>query len=230
MRSSTANPEFAGAGCSRPSVEPGLVTLPLCPFPPLPWWCAALQDGATLDVHEHYPKRTFRNRMVLAQSTGLRDWTVPVERRAGIPRRQDDTRRIAGDADRKAWQAIRSAYGNAPFFEEMCDELEALFLEGPETLGAWNMATLEWMSGWLDVQVPLPEAKRLPLPVDHAFQLESWSKWWNLHHIRWPHIWQDRMGQVDFSKMSGLDALLHLGPAAAGRISPFPRSGFPHRV
>ena len=200
--------------------------LPLCPFPPLYWWCAASVDGASLDVHEHYPKRTFRNRFMLIQASGQMRWTLSVERRAGRPRSQQDTMRVTGDPDRKAWQAVRTAYGSAPYFSEMAGELEALFLAGPESLGAWNQATMEWMSGWLGVPVPAALETRLEIPVEHQVNMDSWSRWWSDSNPSWPHIWEDRVEGLDFAGMSGLDALLHLGPEATRFIHPIPPSGF----
>ena len=88
-----------------------------------------MSGGARLDGLEHYPKRTFRNRFTLMQSTGTLELSLPVEKRGGRPRSQDETMRITGEPDRKAWQAVRTAYGRAPFFEEMEEELEALFKE-----------------------------------------------------------------------------------------------------
>ena len=220
------SPGSAGTGCSRRFVDRSEVILPLCPFPPLFWWCAASVDGASIDVHEHYPKRTFRNRFMLIQASGQMRWTVSVERRAGRPRSQQDTMRVTGDSDRKAWQAVRTAYGSAPYFTEMEGELEALFLAGPESLGGWNWATMEWMSEWLGVALPPAQETRLDVPEEHQLNMESWSRWWSDSRPSWPHVWEGRIDALDFAAMSGLDALLHLGPEAARFIDPIPLSGF----
>jgi len=200
--------------------------LPLRPFPPLVWWGAALEGSATLDVHEHYQKRSFRNRYWIMTSNGPESCSVPVERRGGIPRPQDQIFRAAGDADRKAWQAVRSAYGRSPFFEEMAPELEALFLEGGATLGEWNRATLEWASGWLDI--PVPRDAHPPWEPFDAAVVQEGDGMEDARVPRWAHIWEGRHHDIPYQRLGILDALLHLGPAARGLINPIPPSGFRH--
>ena len=79
------SPASAGTACSSRFVDSVRVILPLCPFPPIRWWRAALSDGAVLDAGEHYQKRSFRNRMVLMTANGVQTLTMPVERRGGLP-------------------------------------------------------------------------------------------------------------------------------------------------
>ena len=200
--------------------------LPLCPFPPLVWWGAALEGSAVLDVHEHYQKRSFRNRYWIMTSNGPESCSVPVERRGGIPRPQDQTLRVTGDAERKAWQAVRSAYGRTPFFEEMAPELESLFLEGGATLGEWNRATMQWASGWLDI--PVPRDADPPWEPFDAAAVQEVDGMEETQARRWSHVWEGRHHDIPYQRLGILDALLHLGPAARGLINPIPPSGFRH--
>lgn len=190
------------------------------PFPPLPWWGAAAGGSVALDVHENYQKRSFRNRFMFVQATGPVTWTLPVERRGGVPRGQDLTRRVGGDADRKTWQAIRTAYGRAPYFEEMATGLEALFLGGPEMLGSWNRASIRWAADWLGVAAPPDAGHPSPVPVDHEAGEENRREVWSMRGAHWPHVWADRQSDLPFSRLSVLDALLHLGPEASMLVSP----------
>ncbi len=179
-----------------------------------------------LDGLEHYPKRTFRNRYTLLQSTGPLEISVPVERRGGRPRAQDETLRIGGDHDRKAWQAVRTAYGRAPFFEEMEDELLGLYRNGPETLGGWNRATISWAASWLGIEVPADVAASEYPETEATPVVPLTSPLGAIQH--WPHVWQDRLSDIPYARLGILDVLVHLGPGAAGAIKPIPPSGFPH--
>lgn len=194
--------------------------LPLCPFPPLPWWGAVLGGHVLLDGLEHYPKRTFRNRYHIMQSTGVVCHTVPVERRGGRPRPQDETMRMTGEPDRKAWQAVKTAYGRTPYFEEMAGELEVLFRSGPETLGGWNRATMAWASSWLGIAVPLDATPQQRLDSSPCSMMNLVAS--AAVHMRpsWPHVWQDRQPLIPYAQLGILDLLLHLGPEAAGLITP----------
>ena len=129
------------------------------------------------------------------------EMTIPVERRGGRPRAQDETNRMGGDHDRKAWQAIKTAYGRAPFFEEMEDELRGLFEDGPGTLGAWNRASIVWASSWLDIPVPTdvsaaeyPDTESVDLPSLVASFAAGRS-------CNWSHVWQDRQRSIPFESL-----------------------------
>ena len=179
-----------------------------------------------LDGLEHYPKRTFRNRYTLMQSTGPLEMTVPVERRGGRPRPQDDTRRITGDDDRKAWQALKTAYGRAPFFEEMESELHSLYQDGPEMLGGWNRATIQWASSWLGITIPGDVTAQEYSNTEAALVSPMWPSALN-QTCTWTHVWQDRNAEIPFERLGILDLLLHLGPESALMIKPILPSEFP---
>ena len=194
--------------------------LPLCPFPPIPWWSLAATGQVRLDGLEHYPKRTFRNRYTLMQSTGPMDISIPVERRGGRPRAQDETNRMCGDHDRKSWQAVKTAYGRAPFFEEMADELRGLFEDGPGTLGGWNRATISWASSWLGISAP-KDVTAMEYPATEAVDVPSLKASFEADRsCHWSHVWQDRQQSIPFESLGILDLLLHLGPEASTEIMP----------
>ena len=220
------NPASVGTACSNPFADPLEVLLPLCPFPPLGWWCAALEPGARLDASEHYQKRSFRNRIGLMTANGPQTLTVPVERRGGEPRPQDSIRRSDGMAGVKLWRAVGTAYGSAPFFEELAPEIESMFLDGAQSLGGWNRAAMAWASSWLGVAVPPDSAGvEIALP-DHRGSMDRWASEWVEGHAGWPHIWSDRVVDIPYGTLSCLDVILHCGPAARDWVTPLPSSGF----
>ena len=200
--------------------------IPLCPFPPIPWWGMVLGGGVGLDGLEHYQKRSFRNRYTIMSSTGTLNLTVPVEKRGGNPRPQHQTLRVTGEPDRKAWQAVKTAYGRAPYFEEMAQELESLFLRGPENLGDWNLATVDWASSWLGIERPALVTEGEYQVQDHGhLMMQLMASASVMNPCRWPHVWGDRNEEIPFVFVGILDALLHLGPEAVSLIRPVPQSG-----
>ena len=222
------SPASAGTACLSRFVDPVRVILPLCPFPPIGWWRAALSDGAVLDTGEHYQKRSFRNRLVLMTSNGVQILTVPVERRGGLPRPQDEFALAPGSDPSKLWRAVVTAYGSAPFFEEMAPELEALFLDGPDTLGSWNRKSLKWASEWLGIPVPKEAAIASQGLLDHEANLTEWCDS-GVGSNGWPHIWEDRGLDIPHHRLSCLDVLFHCGPEARRWVNPLLPSGFPRR-
>ncbi len=83
-------------------------------------------EGATIDVGEHYVKQSWRNRCEIASANGRLSLTVNVA--AGAQRLP--VREVRIDYS-KRWQhthieALRSAYGRAPFFEHYWPALESV--------------------------------------------------------------------------------------------------------
>lgn len=190
-----------------------------------------MQPEAQLDVHEHYQKRSFRNRIHLMTANGLQRLTVPVERRGGEPRPQDRTMRSDGEGVRM-WRAVRTAYGATPFFDELAPELESLFMMEPVSLGDWNRATLRWSAEWLGVTVPKDAEFPPDHPVPHDQEMVRRSEEWGGSPgmaSGWPHIWRDRGVDIPFERLSCLDAILHCGPEAGRWVSPAPSNGSPRR-
>ena len=107
-----------------------------------------------LEQHEHYTKRSYRNRCHIAGANGLLRLSVPLQKgkNSGVPIREI---RIANQDDWQAqhWQSIQSAYGNAPFFEFYADELRPYFEEKYEFLWDWNWDLLQEVISLLQLEV-----------------------------------------------------------------------------
>ena len=70
-----------------------------------------------LEVHEHYPKQTYRNRCYVQGANRVQPLTVPVRKERGKTLTQ--AVRINHDEPWAAhhWRTLQSAYGKAPFFD-----------------------------------------------------------------------------------------------------------------
>ena len=70
-----------------------------------------------LEVHEHYPKQTYRNRCYVQGANRVQLLSVPVQK----PARGTITKDIQVDGGttwrHHHWRTLRSAYGKAPFFD-----------------------------------------------------------------------------------------------------------------
>ena len=70
-----------------------------------------------LEVHEHYPKQTYRNRCYVRGANRLQLLSVPILKASGKVATRD-IRVEGGLAWRHHhWRTLRSAYGKAPFFD-----------------------------------------------------------------------------------------------------------------
>lgn len=192
--------------------------LPLCPFPPVHWWEVAAQ-GATIDLYERWVKGSARNRCLLADASGSFFLTIPVLH-PGHAAVADV--RISGHVPaEKLWRTVASAYGSAPFFDQIEAELRPIWhdrLREGAALGDAAFAFLRWTSGWIGIAVPPVSENPLPHPWDGLdlrgrSALETPSP----PARSYPRIFMDR---VPFPQgLSVLDALFHLGPAVGDVLS-----------
>ncbi len=118
-------------------------------------WFAKLLEGAVIDVGEHYVKQSWRNRCEIASANGRLPLTVNVA--AGAQRLP--VRDVRVDYS-KRWQhthieAIRSAYGRAPFFEHYWPALESVIGRGHKFLYDLDRELLELALKLMRIDVKL---------------------------------------------------------------------------
>lgn len=87
---------------------------------------AALQNPV-IDLGEHYIKQTFRNRTYILGANGPLPLIVPIVQRS-VHKQAMSNVQISYETEwqRMHIEAIRSAYGSAPFFEYYFDEIAAV--------------------------------------------------------------------------------------------------------
>ncbi len=176
-----------------------------------------------LEQKEHYQKGSYRNRTLIATANGILRLSIPLKKGKN---EQQPIRsvEIAYDENWQAqhWQAIRSAYGNAPFFEFYADELKA-FYEKQLTnhLFDFNLMLLNFllekiqMNPNIDLSV---DYKRLyPASVqDFRNSITPRKKDQKedllFHPMKYPQVFQEKHGFLP--NLSILDALFCLGPGA----------------
>lgn len=128
--------------------------LPTAYLAPVPYYAALYRAGeASIEVHEHYVKQTFRNRCMIAGPDGPFPLSVPVVKpeSPGMPVCQV---RISdhGNWRHLHWNALTSAYGESPFFEYYEDDIRPFFEKQYTFLLDFNMETTAKMCELLDIE------------------------------------------------------------------------------
>ncbi|MBB4077814.1 hypothetical protein GGR28_000415 [Lewinella aquimaris] len=179
-------------------------------FPPLSWFLAAIEGGRwTWEAHENYQKGGFRNRCRIATANGPLLLSVPL---AGGKHQQMPVREVhisyLTDWQRQHEQAIRSAYGRAPYFEHYADELFAVAGEHHERLWEYNLATTRCILQLL--QLPLT------ITATDAF-MGGDAGAGNFGKAVRPYrqVFEERHGFIE--GLSVLDGLFCLGPEIVAR-------------
>ena len=122
-------------------------------FGPVQWYQKLNQsDCCLIERHDHFVKQTYRNRCVIATTSGLQALTVPIERYEGAHCEMRDIRiSNHGSWRHLHWNALQSAYGESPFFEFYADDLIPFFERRWEFLFDFNTAITRKMCELLDI-------------------------------------------------------------------------------
>jgi len=113
-------------------------------FPPISWMAAAVQsERITIEIHETYPKQTYRNRCNIATSSGTLNLTVPVNRVNGNHTKTCDIRTDnSGNWELLHWRSIMTAYNKSPYFLHYRDYIEPILLKKHNLLSDLNLELL----------------------------------------------------------------------------------------
>ena len=194
-------------------------------FGPVQWYQKLNQsDCCLIERHDHFVKQTYRNRCVIATTSGLQALTVPIERYEGAHCEMRDIRiSDHGSWRHLHWNALQSAYGESPFFEFYTDDLRPFFERRWKFLFDFNTAITRKMCELLDVhpQIAFTEAYALaeeegvtdfrdairpkhPLP-DDGFQPR---RYYQVYEQK--HGFQPNLSILDLLFNEGPEAILYL--------------------
>ncbi len=201
--------------------------LPVFYFPPVSWLSVLWQAGeVTLEACENYQKGSLRNRCYLAGPNGVQRLSTPLEtgKHQQKPVREV---RIAYDEPwpRQHWRSIRTAYGNAPFFEHYADELRPFFEKRFDFLFDLNLEILHFLLrkfGWpgtLQFSTQYVAPGQLPAEGDFrrvfSGDLDSLPPWFQ--PVPYSQVFTERHGFV--ANLSALDLLFCCGKQAGEVLS-----------
>ena len=197
-----------------------MTLLSLCYLPPVSWCAAAWSSGdVMIEACENYQKGSLRNRCYIAGPNGIQRLSIPLEKgkHQQTPIREV---RIACDESwqRQHWRSIRTAYGNAPFFEHYAGDLAPFYERRYTFLFDYNLdllaLILQKKIGWKGQIIMTsewqPSSKRVSATdLREAFSGEPdlWPEWF--YPIRYPQVFEERNGFLP--NLSVLDMLFCCG-------------------
>ena len=190
-------------------------------FGPVQWYQKLYRaDDVQIEACESFQKQTYRNRCLIATTQGVQALTVPV-RIEGSSLITNSRISDHGNWRHLHWNALKSAYGESPFFEYYEDDLRPFFQPDWEFLFDFNEAIRQKMCELLDIQPRvspttqfLPPAAVASHPTLHDFRDAIQPK----HPAPDPHFTPRPYYQVYRQKhgflpnLSILDLLMNMGP------------------
>ena len=188
-------------------------------FGPVQWYQKLYRaDEVWIERHESFQKQTYRNRCIIATTQGMQALTVPVERSS-----RNEESRICdlhisdhGNWRHLHWNALRSAYGDSPFFMYYEDDLRPFFEQRWDYLFDFNEAIREKICELLDIHPTVHYTDQYDKSADGDFREAISPK----HPAPDPDFTPRRYYQVYEAKhgfqpnLSILDLLFNMGPEA----------------
>ncbi len=190
------------------------VLLSLHYLPGVDWLTVAHNNqNYRIEAHENYQKHSMRNRCHIAGPNGIQRLSIPLVKGKNLQTPIRDVR-IANDEpwQRQHWRSIKTAYGNAPYFEHYANELERFYEKKYTFLFHFNMELLLWMMEKMGIKqtieltdfyatptAPLSDLRGFLFPLDATI----------VPAATYAQVFQDRHGFLP--GLSGIDLLMCCG-------------------
>ncbi len=187
-------------------------------LPPIPVMSAIVRHSTLLiEAHEHYQKRSFRNRLHLNGPQGKVSFSIPLRsgKNSQMPIRDV---RISYETPwhKILMKQINTNYGSAPYFEYLRDDLYKILDQEWEFLWDLNFALFDWLNEELGEPVSIKHTE--DYKKESAVGIEDKRNIYNLRNIsetqikpvEYQQVFSDQHGFV--SDLSILDMLMSCGP------------------
>ena len=169
-----------------------------------------------IEICEHFPKQTWRNRCSIYSPNGIQQMTIPLDGRKDKTLTKDIRIDNTKPWQKLHWRSLESAYRSSPYFEYYEDDLRDLFEPGPDLLYEFNSIIQEKILSLLKIEKKIMYTSSYMKNQDDAEDLRvSLSKKY-LSAIgpypRYLQVFENKHGFI--SNLSIADLLFNLGPSA----------------
>jgi hypothetical protein len=192
------------------------ILLPTSYFAPVSYYAALLRAGEiTVELYEHFPKQTWRNRCTIYSPNGMQHLVVPLDGRKDKTLTKDI--RISYDRDWQTlhWRSLEAAYRSSPYFEFYEDDFAPFYEERYASLVEFNTRIQEKVMELLKIQKDIHctgayEAR--PAGLTDLRHLVSKEEVRGKQFPRYMQVFENKHGFL--SNLSIADLLFNLGPRA----------------
>lgn len=158
-------------------------------FGPVQWYQKLNRyDTVIMERHENFVKQTFRNRCIIATANGAQPLTVPVERPENTHLSKSLIKDIRisdhGNWRHIHWNALKSAYGESPFFEYYADDLLPFFTHKWDFLYDFNMEICLKICDLLDIEPTIDHTENYIVIPDNRHTEECRGADADIHDYR----------------------------------------------
>jgi len=171
-------------------------------------------DEVIIEGHEHYQKRSYRNRIHLVDAQGPKSFSIPLK---SGKNEQQTIQEVLLSYD-TSWDVslsrlIKTAYGSAPFFDFYYQELHDIIMEKHRYLWQLNHALLNYVCSIIGHSGPISNSSSYQKTYNESItdlrgKISPMDKWTS--DLRYDQVFMDRHGFIE--DLSILDMLMCCGP------------------
>ena len=192
---------------------------PIFYIPPVSYFSGIKQCNYDfkLEIQEHFPKQTYRNRASIYSPNGTLDLMVPVIKGSKVHTRVRDVR-ISDEFkwQRLHWKSFESCYRNSAYFEYYESEFNAFYTKKYEFLFDLNIELFSWVLKQLklspEIQFTEEYFKTYTETLDFRSKFPVKDKQLNGDAKPYFQVFDDREGFKP--NLSIVDLLFNQGPQA----------------
>lgn len=174
-------------------------------------------ESVVLEAHEHYQKRSYRNRCHIIGANGVQRLSIPLAKGKNQQQAIRDVRlSYSENWPHQHWQSIRSAYGNSPFYPYYEEAFAQLYEQRFDFLWDLNFTLLESITQCLQWELSPTLShnyqREVPNTIRDLRQAVRPNSDPGLQFPPYAQVFQERHGFV--ANLSILDLLFCQGPQA----------------
>lgn len=170
-----------------------------------------------LEIQEHFPKQTYRNRASIYSPNGTLDLMIPVIKGSKVHTKVKDVK-ISDEFkwQRLHWKSFESCYRNSAYFEYYETEFNKFYNAKYDFLYDFNMDIFQWVLKQLKLNIELEFTEEYIKTYDHVVDARSQFPVKDKHIISsakpYFQVFDDREGFK--ANLSIVDLLFNQGPQA----------------
>ena len=142
-------------------------------LPSIEYFCALIRhEKVLLENDESYVKGSFRNKAFIVTSNGKQRLSIPLKR-GKHQQKNIQTVEISSTENwqRQHWRSIKTAYENAPYWEEYSDDLFTLLQDNSHTLWHYNLNLLNGLIALLQLECDIQTTQQFHKAYTEAIDL-----------------------------------------------------------